>query len=466
MKFSLLLGLVGTIAISQAYRPLQPQVKREFPVPDAELVGSELYLTPYIESGDVETGRQMAMVDSSKLQNMNEDVESYSGFLTVDKPNNGNMFFWFFPAEENPETAPVVIWLQGGPGGSSMFGALKLHGPIITTVDGNNQLSGVEKNPYSWGRKHNMLYIDNPVGAGFSFSDKMPETQMEVTNNLYEFLQQWYTLFPMYQSNPFYPFGESYAGKFVPSLTRHIHERNQEDDDKIKINLVGMGIGDGWMSPYHNARYANQLYQVGLMDEQDHEYCLAQEQTTQDLIDAGNLYEAWQSWNNEFGYFLNKMDCGYYYNIAICDFDPAEDNYEDFCNLASTREALHVGQMPFPNPGDVYFSMINVFMESQMHDIEFVLNAGYKTLIYDGNFDIICNHSGILDMIADMQWDGKADYDKAMRTVYHYGSEVVGYLKKAQNLDLLVVRNAGHMVPLSQPPWAQQMIEDFTSGNM
>jgi len=466
MKFSLLLGLVGTIAISQAYRPLQPQVKREFPVPDAELVGSELYLTPYIESGDVETGRQMAMVDSSKLQNMNEDVESYSGFLTVDKLNNGNMFFWFFPAEESPETAPVVIWLQGGPGGSSMFGALKLHGPIITTVDGNNQLSGVEKNPYSWGRKHNMLYIDNPVGAGFSFSDKMPETQMEVTNNLYEFLQQWYTLFPMYQSNPFYPFGESYAGKFVPSLTRHIHERNQEDDDKIKINLVGMGIGDGWMSPYHNARYANQLYQVGLVDENDRDYCLAQEQNTQHYIDAGSLYEAWQSWNNEFGYFLTKMDCGYYYNIAICDFDPAEDNYEDFCNLASTREALHVGQMPFPNPGDVYFSMINVFMESQMHDIEFVLNAGYKTLIYDGNFDIICNHSGILDMIADMQWDGKADYDKAMRTVYHYGSEVVGYLKKAQNLDLLVVRNAGHMVPLSQPPWAQQMIEDFTSGNM
>ena len=103
----------------------------------------------------------------------------------MDAPNNGNMFFWFFPAEENPETAPVVIWLQGGPGGSSMFGALKLHGPVITTVsyisnfgkiyflfyllmqvDENNELSGVEKNPYSWGRKHNMVYIDNPVGAG------------------------------------------------------------------------------------------------------------------------------------------------------------------------------------------------------------------------------------------------------------------------------------------------------------
>ena len=151
------------------------------------------------------------------------------------------------------------------------------------------------------------------------------------------------------------------------------------------------------------------------------------------LVSRTNWKISTLNWNQSFA-----LCSGYYYNIAICDFDPAEDNYEDFCNLASTRskkhshlktanrdyevnddnisvnfrEALHVGQMPFPNPGDVYFSMINVFMETQMHDIEFVLNAGYKTLIYDGNFDIICNHSGILDMIADMQWDGKADYDK------------------------------------------------------
>ena len=47
-----------------------------------------------------------------------------------------------------------------------MFGALKLHGPVITSVDENNELNGAQKNPYSWGRKHNMVYIDNPVGAG------------------------------------------------------------------------------------------------------------------------------------------------------------------------------------------------------------------------------------------------------------------------------------------------------------
>merc|ERR1712183_889633 len=180
--------ILGIIGLSQTYRTLGPQAERRtFPAVDSKVVGDPLFLTPYIESGDVETGRAMARVDSTLLEGINEDIESYSGFLTVDAPNQGNMFFWFFPAEENPETAPVVIWLQGGPGGSSMFGALKLHGPIITTVDGNNNLSGVEKNPNSWGRKHNMIYIDNPVGAGFSFSNKMPEMNEDMTKNLYEF---------------------------------------------------------------------------------------------------------------------------------------------------------------------------------------------------------------------------------------------------------------------------------------
>ena len=97
-------------------------------------------------------------------------MESYSGLLTVDPAHNGNMFFWFFPALESPESAPVVIWLQGGPGTSSMFGALKLHGAVLTTVDGDNNLTGVEANPNTWARRHNMLYIDNPVGAGHSIS--------------------------------------------------------------------------------------------------------------------------------------------------------------------------------------------------------------------------------------------------------------------------------------------------------
>ena len=89
----------------------------------------------------------------------------------------------------------------------------------------------------------------------------MPQSQKDVADNLYEFLQQWFTLFPKFQANDFYPFGESYAGRFVPTIARRIHEENQ-GSPKVRINLAGMGIGDGWMSPYHNTRYGEFLYQV------------------------------------------------------------------------------------------------------------------------------------------------------------------------------------------------------------
>ena len=67
-----------------------------------------------------------------------------------------------------------------------------------------------------------------------------------------------------------------------------------------------------------------------------------------DLIDAGQMYEAWESWNNEVGYFLNKMDCGHYYNIAICDFDRAEDNYEEFCNMGQPGRLFTWAICPSP----------------------------------------------------------------------------------------------------------------------
>ena len=72
------------------------------------------------------------------------------------------------------------------------------------------------------------------MSSGFSFSNALPTTQKNVIDNLYEFLQQWFTLFPSYQENKFFAFGESYAGKFVPSLTRRIHQENISGNKVIK----------------------------------------------------------------------------------------------------------------------------------------------------------------------------------------------------------------------------------------
>merc|ERR1719270_2379330 len=190
--FSVLIGL------GHSYRPLKPQVHNRMPL--EKIKSQPLYLTPYIESGNVEEGRQMAEV-TKQLDGLSngEQPESYSGFLTVDKSYDSNMFFWFVPATDvNPMSAPVVIWLQGGPGGSSLFGLLEIHGPFQATFDGNGNVHA-EPNPYAWTKEANVIYIDNPVGAGFSYSDKLPSTEEEVENDLYEFLIQWFQLFPQYQ---------------------------------------------------------------------------------------------------------------------------------------------------------------------------------------------------------------------------------------------------------------------------
>jgi len=458
LLFSVLIGL------GHSYRPLKPQVHNRMPM---EQIKSEpLYLTPYIESGNVEEGQEKALVlgllDGLSYE---EQPESYSGFLTVDKNYDSNMFFWFIPATEvDPMTAPVVIWLQGGPGGSSMFGLLEIHGPFQSVFDGNGNVQA-EVNPHAWTKEANVIYIDNPVGAGFSYSDKLPSTEEEVENDLYEFLIQWFQLFPQYQGLPFFPFGESYAGKFVPRISKKIHDENP--GASIKINLSGLGIGDGFMSPPDSSVYAEYLFNLGLVGELERDNLLKWEDNMKYHASVGQYQTAWEDWSDEFDVMLTAMGCPYYYGIDICNTPLEEDNYETFLRLPSTREAIHTGNLQFGSQsGQVYYSMLDVFMKSERETVEFLLER-YPVLIYDGNFDLICNHVGVKKMIDAMEnWSGKEKYYTTPQNVWNVGGETGGYLKSVDNMKLFVMRNAGHMVPRSQPKYSLDMFTKFINNQM
>jgi hypothetical protein len=77
-----------------------------------------------------------------------------------------NVFFWFFPARDSPENAPLSIWIGGGPGQSGVAGAMTQNGPCYVNADGNSTI----KNPFSRNNRVNMLYVDQPIGAGYSYS--------------------------------------------------------------------------------------------------------------------------------------------------------------------------------------------------------------------------------------------------------------------------------------------------------
>ncbi|KAJ9586807.1 hypothetical protein L9F63_019593, partial [Diploptera punctata] len=161
------------------------------------------------------------------------------------------------------ETAPLLLWLQGGPGSSSLFGLFTELGPFCVAEDNEKLL----KNPYSWHKNHSIIFIDNPVGTGFSFTENKTgyaTEQVQIGDELYTAMSQFLTLFPELREVPFYITGESYAGKYVPQLGYTIHQRNAISN--FKINLAGLAVGNGFTDPITILNYSEYLYQLGLVD--------------------------------------------------------------------------------------------------------------------------------------------------------------------------------------------------------
>ena len=137
---------------------------------------------------------------------------SFSAFFTTQRATGNNMFFWYFPAQcgATCADAPLIIWLQGGPGGSSLFGLFSEMGPF----DASANLNLVPRKA-SWNTKYAMLFIDNPVGAGFSFTETdagyCKDSKGCVASNLYSLLQQFYVVFPEMAKVQLFITGESYG---------------------------------------------------------------------------------------------------------------------------------------------------------------------------------------------------------------------------------------------------------------
>jgi len=154
-----------------------------------------------------------------------------------------------------------LLWLQGGPGVSSMFSVFVETGPYI--VEKNLT---IKSNDYTWVKEFSVLYIDNPVGSGFSFTHNtsgLSTDEEAIADNLYEALQQFFILFSEYRKNDFYVTGESYAGKYIPAIGYKLHRMKSISN----INFKGFAIGNAWIDPITMLDYGSFLKSVGLIDE-------------------------------------------------------------------------------------------------------------------------------------------------------------------------------------------------------
>jgi carboxypeptidase C (cathepsin A) len=139
----------------------------------------------------------------------------YSGYLDVDN-NSTHMHYFFFPSQDKASQSPVLVWFNGGPGCSSLLGALYEHGPFVL----NDAFAALIKNKWSWNTKANVLYIESPAQVGFSYMDgKAPTWNDDLVAKLNaKAIREFFETWPEFQGRDTYISGESYAGIYVPTV--------------------------------------------------------------------------------------------------------------------------------------------------------------------------------------------------------------------------------------------------------
>ena len=170
-------------------------------------------------------------------------VQQYSGYFNL-STGDKHLFYWFFSSRSSPDTDPVVLWLTGGPGCSSEVALFGENGPCKVSPDGMTTIP----NAASWNTHANLLYVDQPVGTGFSYGTAFDHDEVGVGNDMYAFLQAFFGAHPALRSNAFFVFGESYAGHYVPNVAHRVWVGNGAGGAP-HINLVGTSVGNGLTDP-------------------------------------------------------------------------------------------------------------------------------------------------------------------------------------------------------------------------
>ncbi|KAG6612567.1 Serine protease family S10 [Phytophthora cinnamomi] len=413
------------------------------------------------------------------------DTKNEAGYIKLANKKDDNYFYWFFEAKHNASTAPLVIWLTGGPGGSSLLALFNENGPCLIQPDLTTKV-----HPYSWTYEANMIWLDQPSGVGFSYSSggDRDYNENDVGENLFWFLQGFLERHPEFDGREFFLTGESYAGHYLPAAAHHIWEQSRRNDsEEKKINLQGIAIGNGWTDPIiqysHSADMLDNPYNITLLHEEaaqqlkiDTVECLEKARDCQqNPTDAVCDESAPFCFDHLVGPFSEKITGRNPYDIREhCDwveygFCHGVPLIEGFLKQDVVRKYLNVDRDWVGGSEDVDADFTVDFLQSFSGNVADLLNDGVRVLLYVGDADLMCNWFGNKAWIDALEWKGKYNFNLAeekpflARDVVHPPAELTnaGVARAFENLALVRVFNAGHMVPTHQPAASLDLINRF-----
>ncbi|KAG0692775.1 putative serine carboxypeptidase CPVL [Chionoecetes opilio] len=377
--------------------------------------------------------------------------------------------------QEGWEEAPIMVWLDGGPGLSSLFSLFFMHGPFTLNAD-------LELLP----REHtcvktlNVIYIDNPVCAGhlsasgFSYTghiDGIPRDQVHVGSDLYSSLTQLLSMFPEIKDNNLFVAGHSYAALLSfpsPDSWRPTSEFYFITIDQYRSTSSGIVIGSGVVDPESHINYGDMMYVLGLVDEKEKRYFKAQTELALSLVRRGDLIMAQKVVGSLMGL---DMGMSYYERLVgqkntlnfVVDEDlSVETSYmEGYVSQPYVRRSLHVGNKTF-HPIHILGKYFKAdVMRSTKPWVEEMLNNSVKVMMYNGQLELSMPYSSHEMLARTLHWGHGEEYLHAPRQAWNVEGQLAGYVREARGLVRVSVRCAGHTGGLQQPHWMFDMFTRF-----
>ncbi|KAL4377619.1 hypothetical protein GQ457_02G019020 [Hibiscus cannabinus] len=166
-------------------------------------------------------------------------ISQFAGYITVNQEHGRALFYWFFDAQSQPSQKPLLLWLNGGPGCSSIgYGEASELSPLRVGKNGVD----LQFNQFAWNQEANLLFVESPVGVGFSYTNTSSDlTKLEdafVAEDAYNFMVKWLQRYPQFKTRDFFISGESYAANDKD----HVHDRNNDTSGYPFINLKGFMV--------------------------------------------------------------------------------------------------------------------------------------------------------------------------------------------------------------------------------
>ncbi|KND03729.1 uncharacterized protein SPPG_01188 [Spizellomyces punctatus DAOM BR117] len=365
----------------------------------------------------------------------------------------------------------------------------------------------LERNTQTWNKDYSILFIDNPVGTGFSYvtprdenfahkdraseepRDKSDENsplyvngyaanEAAVSRDLCTFLLKFYEIFPEQLESSLFLTGESYAGKYVPHFASAIHTFNRLSEHPTKIPLKGIAIGDGLTDPVTQIKYHAPLaLAVGLVNKLQATRITQYADAAIDHVGRQEWTEAGEARKAMFEYFANVTGGINVYDVRQGDVPKSHQGLDAFLSRTDVRKAINVcgGHLqrkscdgdPRRDPGfyhsdpAVAFHLAHDIMRSAAPQVAELLNSGYHVLLYQAQFDFRDGVLGQTEWIENLDWEDREGYIKADRQIWKVDGHVAGYVTKYQQLKRVEILLAGHFAPQDQKKQVRQMINTF-----